>query len=155
MAIYLKHPKIKGSATHASYKDWVEVSSVRWEVGRSIANRVGSAKNREASEPWAGELIFQRTVDASTGFILEQATKGKEAYDVDLVCVASGNNEYFRVTLRNAMLSCQLGHLTGQGDDREEFHLSYTGITLKFTPRDKDNKPGSPVIGTFDLEAAG
>ncbi|MFC7399192.1 Hcp family type VI secretion system effector [Chelatococcus sp. GCM10030263] len=155
MAIYLKHPKIPGSVTHASYKDWVEVSSARWEVGRCIANHVGSAKNREASEPWAGEITFQRTVDVCTPRILEHATKVKEAYDVELVCVASGNNEYLRLTLRNAMLSCQHGQLTGQGDDREEFHIAYTKLDMKFTPRDKDNKPGSPIIGSFDLEVAG
>jgi type VI secretion system secreted protein Hcp len=152
MAVYLKHPKIKGYATHQDYKDWITVNSVKWEVGRVIQNSVGRAGNREASEPWAGDFMIHRTVDGSSPSILEHATGAQQACDIEVACVASGKNEYVRLKLSGALLSYHTIGLLGEGDDEERLQIVYTKMEFKYIPRDKDNNATSPIVGTFDLE---
>ena len=44
MAIYLQYGKIKGDVTTEGLKDWIELRSFQWGVGRGIA----SPANRNA-----------------------------------------------------------------------------------------------------------
>jgi type VI secretion system secreted protein Hcp len=51
MPIYVKYGKtmIKGNVTEKGHKEWVEVSSFQFGIGRGIGSPVGRAANREAS----------------------------------------------------------------------------------------------------------
>jgi len=44
MALYMKYGDIKGAVTTDGFKDWIELNSFQWGVGRAI----GSARTRPA-----------------------------------------------------------------------------------------------------------
>jgi type VI secretion system secreted protein Hcp len=51
MAIFLKYGDLKGEVTATTHKEWIEVHSLQWGVGRGISSGVGGASKREASAP--------------------------------------------------------------------------------------------------------
>src|SRR3546814_18416299 len=71
MAIYAKIGKINGDATHEDHKQWMTLDSLQWGVGRAIMTPVGSAKNREASEPSVSEVTVTKQMDEDRKSVVE------------------------------------------------------------------------------------
>lgn len=154
MSIYLKHEKIKGSVTHKDFKDWLEVASVEWGVGRYIGQSVGNSANREAGLATISEIHIRRGIDASSPMLFESASKKKESYKVELAFVTTGETSYVKFELENAMLSSYSFKGNAQGGEEESISISFTKMEFKYIPTGTDNKPGSGIIGTFDGAAA-
>ncbi|MBS7697294.1 MULTISPECIES: type VI secretion system tube protein Hcp [unclassified Chelatococcus] len=154
MSIYLKHDKIKGSVTNPEFKGALELTSVEWGVGRYIGQKVGNSANREAGEATISEVHIRRKVDGSSPTLFEHASKIKDAFKVELIFISSGNSTYLRIELENAMLSSY--SFTGRGDseDEENFSISFTKMEYKYITRGADNKPGTNIVGSFDVAAA-
>ena len=51
MAIFLKYGTIKGETPQVTHKEWIEISSFQFGVGRGISSGVGGASKREARPP--------------------------------------------------------------------------------------------------------
>lgn len=121
MSIYLKHEKIKGSVTHKDFKDWLEVASVEWGVGRYIGQSVGNSANREAGLATISEIHIRRGIDASSPMLFESASKKKESYKVELAFVTTGETSYVKFELENAMLSSYSFKGNAQGGKRRAY----------------------------------
>ena len=50
MPIYIKYGDIKGDVTAEGHKDWIEVNSFQWGVGRGISSPTGGGADRESSD---------------------------------------------------------------------------------------------------------
>ena len=152
MAIYLEYDGIKGDATHDEHKDWITCESVDWGVGRAISTPVGSAKNREASEPSVAEVTVSKEMDSSSVYLFQESCTGQKGKTVKIHLVSTGSPgaTYLEYTLTNALVS---GYSVSSGGDRptESVTLNYTKLEMKYVPLDKDNKPGSPVTKGYDL----
>ena len=51
MAIYMKYGSIKGAVTTDGFKDWIELSSFQWGVGRSIGTAARGSTSRSTASP--------------------------------------------------------------------------------------------------------
>lgn len=154
MSIYLKHEKIKGSTTNPEFKDALDVASVEWGVARYVGQKVGNTANREAGEANLSDVHIRRKVDGSSPTLFEYAAKVRDAYKVELIFLASGNSTYLKIELQNAIISAYTFTGRGDGEDEESLSISFTKLELKYTTMGSDNKPGTNIVGSFDVAAA-
>ena len=51
MPIYMQIDGIKGSVTETKHKDWIQLNSFQWGVGRAISSPVGNTSDRRILRP--------------------------------------------------------------------------------------------------------
>jgi type VI secretion system secreted protein Hcp len=148
----MKIEGIDGDVTHQEHKNWLDISSLQWGVGRGISTPVGSAKNREASEPSISEVVVTKLMDASSVKLFTEACTGQKGKKVQIHLVSTGNpgKTYMEYTLENALVS---GYSVSTNGDRpsESISFNFTKIETKYTPLGEGNDTGSPVTASYDL----
>ena len=152
MSIYMKVDGIKGKVTAKGHEEWIDVSSMQWGVGRAISSAVGTSADREASKPSISEVSVTKLMDESSPMIFTEACVGKgKLVTIDLCTVGTDQiNTYMSYELEECMIS---GYSVSSGGDRpsESISLSFTKMTMKFTPYDKNGKPTSPLPAGYDM----
>lgn len=153
MAIYMQMDKIKGNVTADGHKEWIELDSFQFGVGRAIATSVGKGKDREASAPSISEISVTKSMDESSPFLFQEATVGL-AKKVTIHFVTTGASKvetYLEYILENCMVS---GYSVSSGGDRpsESVSLSFTKITLNYMVFDESGKQSSKFPAGYDLE---
>ena len=152
MAIYLKYDGIDGDATHEDHKKWLTVESLQWGVGRAIATPVGSAKNREASEPSVAEVTIAKAMDASSVYLFQEACTGQAGKKVEIHLVSTGSPgaTYLEYVLTDSLVS---GYSVSSGGDRpmESVSINFTKVEMKYIPLEANNEAGSPITKGYDL----
>ena len=84
MAIYMKFGDIKGSVTTDGFKDWIELGSFQWGVGRSVNSTSGSSDTREGSEPSVSEIVVTKRMDKASPKLWQDAVGGDFSKDVTI-----------------------------------------------------------------------
>ena len=152
MSIYMQIEGLKGKVTAKGHEDWIDASSLQWGVGRAISSAVGTSADREASKPSISEVSVTKMMDESSPMIFTEACVGKgKLVKIDLCTVGSDQiDTYMSYELEECMIS---GYSVSTGGDRpsESISLSFTKMTMKFTPYDKNGKPTSPLPAGYDM----
>ena len=133
MAIYVEIGKIKGNVSADGHKDWIEVNSMSFGVGRAIPMMVGSQTNREATHPSFSEISFSKEMDDSSPYIFRESVVG-EGKQIKVHVVKTGANKLESVveyTLEAALVSSYSITSTG-GQPSETFTISFTKIEMKY-----------------------
>ena len=156
MAIYMEIEGIKGDATQAQHKDWINVHSCQWGVGRGISSPVGAAQNREASEPSVSEIVVTKTLDSSSTLLFQEATIGKDGKKVkiDFCRTDKEGTAYLQLVLENVLIS---GFSTSSGGyaPSESLSLNFTKIEVNETGPNAKNGAGQPVKASYDIATGG
>jgi type VI secretion system secreted protein Hcp len=133
MAIFLKLGDIKGETTQLTHKDWIEIQSFQFGVGRGISSGVGGGSKREATAPSVSEITLTKTFDISSPLILKDAIGGK-AVTAKIELTQTDNSgkhvSYQKYILTNTLVS---GYSISSGGDRPSESLS-----LNFTKFDSE-----------------
>jgi len=155
MAIYMKYDGIDGESTQGAHKNWIDIGSLQFGIGRAISNSVGAGANREASEPSVSEITVTKTMDSASPKLFTESATGAagKTVKIDLVSTGSPGNTYATYTLTNSLIS---GYSVSTGGDRpsESISISFSKIEFKLTPYGTDGKAGSPVVVSYDLSTA-
>ena len=153
MSIFFNIEGIRGEVTAIGHEDWLEGTSLTWNVGRAISSVVGTSADREASKPSISEVTITRMMDAATPLLFTDACVGKgKLVKIDLTTIGTDNiNSYMKYELSECMLSnyavsCDL-------DERpyETISLSFTKLTMKYQPYDSSGRPTSPIPAGYDM----
>lgn len=152
MAIYMKYGDIKGDVTHDKHKEWLQVDSFQFGVGRAIMTRVGSAANREASQASVSEVTVTKMMDASGPKFFLEACVGARGKDVKLDFVTTGDpgETYLTLTLSDALVS---GYSLSSGGDRpaESISINFTKVEVKHIGTKSDTGNAPPIVVGYDL----
>lgn len=154
MAIFLKYGDIKGETTQDTHKDWIEVSSVQWGVGRGISSGVGGGSKRESSAPSVSEITVTKTFDIASPLLLKEAIGGK-AVQVKLELTQTDNSgkhvSYQKYVLDGTLIS---GYSISSGGDRpsESLSLNFTKIDSEYL--NIDDKFASKTTGHIVYDIA-
>ncbi|MBS0644707.1 MAG: type VI secretion system tube protein Hcp [Acetobacteraceae bacterium] len=157
MPIYMKYDggKIKGDVTAEGYKDWIEVNSFQWGVGRGISSPIGASADRESSAPSVSEIVVTKALDTATGALLTEAYQGEGVEVViEFTKTDAGQLEkYLTYTLSDTMIS---GYSISSGGDRptESISLNFAKIECAPQKADKDGKVTSADAVTYDIGLA-
>jgi len=157
MPIYMKYDDlaIKGDVTEEKHKDWIELNSLQWGVGRGISSPTGGSGDRESSAPSISEIVVTKPSDIASPKLLNEILQGEgKTVVIDFCKTDKGNLEvYMSYTLTNTMLS---GYSVSSGGDRpsESLSLNFTAIDPTNTPMGTDNATASPETVGYDLALA-
>lgn len=157
MAIYMNFNslKIKGEVTAEGHKDWIDLGSFQWGVGRGIGAPTGSTKDRESSAPSVSEITVSKSLDSASVLLLQEALTGKAVtVEIDFVKTGEGQLEtYLKFTLTNTLIS---GYSMSSGGDRpsESLSLNFTKIEMKEMGSDEKGEGGQPASAGYDLSTA-
>lgn len=156
MAIFLKYGTINGETTQLTHKQWIEVNSIQWGVGRGISSGVGGGSKREATAPSVSEITLTKTFDISSPLLLKEALGGK-AVEVKIELTQTDNNgrhvSYQKYVLTDTLIS---GYSLSSGGDRpsESLSLNFTKIDSEYL--NIDDKFATKTTGhvVFDIAAS-
>ncbi len=157
MPIYLKYNDgaIKGNVTEKGHKEWVEVNSFQWGVGRGIGSPVGRSANREASAPSVSEIVVTKMMDKSSFAWLQEGLKGKGVKCEIHFCATDAGQlkTYATYKLENCMIS---GYSVSSGGDRptESISINFTKVEFMFAEQGIDNAPTETPRISYDLAEA-
>ena len=148
-AIYLRfETEIKGDVTTSNYDNWIEINSGEMGASRSIS-LPGGGKDREVSIPSISEVTLTKDQDISSADLFFQAIQGKSLGKAEIAWVNSSAQEYFRLTLHEAIVSSFSTSSAG-GTPSESFSINFTKIEFTHTPWINDKK-GTSVTKRWDL----
>jgi type VI secretion system secreted protein Hcp len=152
MAIYMKYGSIKGPVTTDGFKDWIELDSFHWGVGRSVGTAARGAYSREHSEPTLSEITVTKRTDVASPKLFLDAVAGKldNKVEIKFTTTTKGKVETFLTyKLENTGLS---GFSASSGGDMpvESLSLNFTKISTTFTGFDPAIS-GSPETVGYDL----
>jgi type VI secretion system secreted protein Hcp len=155
MPIYMKYGDVKGNVTSGDHKDWIEVHSCQYGVGRPMTMAGGAGTNRECgAHPNLSEISISKINDDSSQQLHNEALCGEGVPVTIRFCQSSkagALQPYLELTLDKVMIS---GFSMGSGGDRpsESLSLNFTKIVYKYTKFSGENKVGSPATSGYDLE---
>ena len=157
MPIYMNYDNlsVKGDVTADGHKDWIELGSFQWGVGRGISSPTGGNKDRESSAPSVSEITVTKAQDAATGKLLTEAYQGKGVKVViDFVKTDKGKLETFiEYELEDTMIS---GYSISGAGDRPQESLSLNFSTINCAPKvlDKDGNLSDGPKVKYDIGQA-
>jgi type VI secretion system secreted protein Hcp len=136
---FLKYGKIKGSVTAAGYKEWIEIESVSFGIGRGISTTTGADTNREAGTPSVSEIVVSKKLDAASSYLMQDALHG-EGVVAKIHLVHSDKDKiqpYNEFELENCLLSGWSYSYAGERPS-ETVSINFTKIT--FTQHELNEK---------------
>src|SRR5690348_13008181 len=97
MAIYMKYGNIKGPVTTDGFKDWIELESFQWGVGRAIGTAARSLTSREHSEPSLSEIAVTKHTDIASPKLFLDSVAGKldTKVEIKFTTTTKGKTETF------------------------------------------------------------
>ena len=153
MAIFMKYGTIVGETTQLAHKQWIEIQSLQWGVGRGISSGVGGGSKREASAPSVSEVVLTKTFDISSPLLLKEALGGK-AVDVKIDLTQTDNSgkhiAYQKFILHDTLIS---GYSVSSGGARPSESLSLSFVKVDSEYLNIDDKFASKTTGhvVFDI----
>lgn len=156
MAIFMKYGDLKGEVTATTHKDWIEVHSVQWGVGRGISHGVGGASKREASAPSVSEMTVTKSFDGASPLLLKESLGGK-ATVVKLELTQTDDKgshvAYQKYILTDTLVS---GYSISSGGDRpsESLSLNFSKVDSEYLKIDDKFKSVTTGHVIYDLSQA-
>ena len=155
MPIYMKYDTIDGDVTESGHKQWIEVNSFQWGIGRGISSPVGGSEDRESSAPRVSEVVVKKDNDVSSVKLVNEALQGEgKTVKFDFCRTEKSKLQvYLQLELTNTMIS---GFSTSSGGDRpsESVSLNFTKVEYKVTPMGASGDAANSATVTYDLGLA-
>jgi type VI secretion system secreted protein Hcp len=150
VAIYMKFGDIKGSVTTDGFKDWIELGSFQWGVGRSVNSPSKGEDTREGSEPSISEVVVSKRMDKASPKLWQDAVGGdfSKAVTISMTTTTKDKVEtYLEYSLQEVGLS---GYSASGGADdspQESLSLNFAAVTWKYIGRDAKIGGTPDVVG--------
>ena len=126
MPVYIQFAGLEGSVqTTTGHKEWVEVSSLQWGIGRGITSG-GAQSDREGTTPSVKGIVVRKATDSSSANLFRALQLGTKLR----VSIVSGQHPsketlYYTITLTNAQVVSILPFSDGS--------KSHEKIVIRFT----------------------
>ena len=157
MPIYMEYNSgsVKGDVTESAHKNWIEVSSFQFGVGRGISSPTGASSDRESSAPSISEVVVTKSQDIASVGLLTEGYQG-DGVPVKFDFCRTNKDKmdvYMQINLENVMIS---GFSTSSGGDRpsESISLNFTAVEYKGTQMKADGSGGENANIKYDVGLA-
>ncbi len=163
MTAYMKFgDTIKGDATLAAVKDWINIDFFQWKIDWAVTTRAGTSGPRDAKTPTMNQVTIHKDTDNSSRYLLDSITRNNYSNPKGETCVirflstGQGNNInemiYQEFTFYESLITSI--NFNSEGDRAvETILINFTGIEMKVWPhglanmsRDNPDAPAAPLI---------
>lgn len=155
MSIFIYREGVRGETSDPNHKDWVDVLEVTFGVNRSITSSTSTRGDRESSNATITDLKLLKFMDKSSPkwFLESCCGTGKEVIiEMTKTGTGQGADTFIQYILENAIVSNYQVEATTNNGYRpiEDITISFTGMSVKYTPYDEDGNLESPIVVGFD-----
>jgi len=153
VAIYMKFGDISGSVTTDGFKDWIQVGSFQWGVGRGVTSPHGSEDTREGSEPSVSEVVVTKRMEKASPKLWQDAVGGDFSAKVTIKFTSTTKDKvesYLEYEFTDTGLS---GYSVSAGSDdapQESLSLNFAKVIWKYSVLDAKTS-GKPEVVGWDL----
>lgn len=156
MAIFMKYGTEKGEVSAEGYKEWIEMGSLQWGVGRGISAGVGGGSKRESSAPSVSEITVSKTLDSFSPIAFKESLGGKGCtvkLDITRTDDAGTHHAFQKYILENVLIS---GYSVSSGGDRpsESLSLNFTKVDSEYIKIDDKYAETTTGHVIYDLSLA-
>lgn len=155
MNIFIKIPGITGDCSDKNHSGWIAADIIQWGSGRKITTVTSTRGDRESSNATISDLIIYKLMDRSTASLFLAACCGT-GQDIEIHLTKTGAGQgadvYMIYTLKNAIVSHYTMQAKGKSHHRpyEEVYISFTAMTIRYTPYNEDGNITAPIAVGFD-----
>ncbi len=155
MSIFMQIEGIKGESSDLYHKDWLDIESIEWRVGRKITSRTSTRGDRESSNPEYSELLLFKRMDSSTPYIFIEGCCGRgKTIIIECTKTGAGNggDVYMQYRLENAIISHYSVDAKGKRGRRpmEAIKISFKRLDQRYIPYGEDNIAQAPIAVGYD-----
>ena len=127
MPIYMNYSGIPGESQSGTshHKQWLEISSFQWGVGRGISNLTSSPSDREGSTS-VGEIVVTKKTDADSPNLFQHCLVGTRLLvSILLTNTKKPGGPRHKIDLKNAVITAVQPSSTSSGRGEK--------LTLRFS----------------------
>lgn len=154
MPIYMKFGSIPGDVTTDGYKDWIELNSFQYGVGRSVSSGAGG-NTRESSAPNVSEIVVTKHFDKASAKLYQDSVAGTFDTKVEIKMNTTTKNKT-ETFLTFELSDCGVSSysLSSGGDNpMESLSLNFIKVMVTPTPLDKSGQIKKGDVVSYDLLA--
>jgi type VI secretion system secreted protein Hcp len=154
--VYLQIEGIKGESRDADHKDWIEATSVHWNVRQPKSATASTGGGHTAERAELSEISLSKLADLSTPILLQTCSMGKTIPRASLEFFrADGNGtrvKYFSIEIENVLIGMVRPHL---GPDNtylsEQLNLKFSKVKWTYAHQDIKGGTKGRTVGGWDL----
>jgi len=150
--IYMKFGSIPGDVTTEGYKDWIELNSFQYGVGRSVSSGAGG-NSRESSAPNISEIVVTKHFDKASAKLYQDSVAGTFDTKVEIKMNTTTKNKT-ETFLSFELVDCGVSSYslsTGGDNPMESLSLNFLKIIVTPTPLDKSGQIKKGDVVSYDL----
>jgi len=153
VAIYMKYGPVAGSVTTDGFKDWIQLQSFSWGVGRGVSLPHGGEDTREGSEPSVSEVAVTKRMEKASIQLWQDAVGGDFSNLVTIKFTTTTKDKvesYLEYEFTDTGLS---GYSVSAGPDdppQESLSLNFAKVTWKYGVVDAKTS-SKPQSASWDL----
>lgn len=153
--VYLQIDGIKGESSDGAHKDWIECSSVQWEVLQPKSATASSSGGHTAERCEHTPITVSKLADLATPLLLQNCSSGKTIPKAKFEFMrADGKGErikYFEIELVNVLISSVTPSVSEGDILKETVGLKYSQVKWKYVQQKISGGSGGNTSGGWDL----
>lgn len=153
--VYLQIDGIKGESTDSTHKDWIECSSVEWEVLQPKSATASSSGGHTAERCEHTAITLSKLADLSTPLLLQNCSSGKTIPKAKFEFMRADSKgeriKYFEIELVNVLISSVAPSVSAGDILSETVGLKYSQVKWKYIQQKIGGGSGGNTSGGWDL----
>ncbi|MFA5985461.1 MAG: type VI secretion system tube protein Hcp [Methylococcaceae bacterium] len=155
--VYLQIDGIKGESDDSTHKDWIECTSVKWEVLQPKSATASTGGGHTAERCEHKDIMLTKLADLATPLLLQNSSSGKTfpKAKIDFMRAdAQGERiKYFEIELENVLIGGVAPSVEPGDILQEEVFLKFSKVKWKYIQQKISGGAGGNTSGGWDLTA--
>jgi len=150
----MKFGSIPGDVTTEGYKDWIELNSFQYGVGRSVSSGAGG-NTRESSAPNVSEIVVTKHFDKASAKLYQDSVAGTFDTKVEIK-MNTTTKQKTETFLTFELTDCGVSSYSlssGGENPMESLSLNFLKVMVTPTPLDKSGQIKKGDVVSYDLLA--
>jgi type VI secretion system secreted protein Hcp len=150
----MKFGSIPGDVTTDGYKDWIELNSFQYGVGRSVSSGAGG-NTRESSAPNISEIVVTKHFDKASAKLYQDSVAGTFDTKVEIK-MNTTTKQKTETFLTFELTDCGVSSYSlssGGENPMESLSLNFLKVMVTPTPLDKSGQIKKGDVVSYDLLA--
>lgn len=153
MSIFMKFNDVKGDVVADKFKHTIELQSFEFTIEKNFTQETGNQR-RNICSPQFSKITLSKFMDSATPQLINEMITGTAA-KCTIFFVKNNSQSFVEYNLDNAVITKYNPKKFNESQHCTEFiEISYTTISIIYTPFDSAGKRGTPLCTGYDIGLA-